>query len=484
MSDQDSSGEIKAQNHAGSPTQAPTNQPDATGAGALTPEDVSAQVPQPAADSQQAAPEGHSYPPPDPYAVTPVGTQGQYTPPQYTEPIPQAGANTGAGGQDWWSAGATGPGTTAVLAPNQSGGGSGGGAKKAIAAGVIAGILAGGIAGLGAYVLADRLGISSTASGTQINPSDASALSPRANNSIAAIAKNMVPTVASIKVTAGSGGDTGSGFVIRPDGYILTNNHVVSAAADGNGSVTVQLQDGDPLDAKIVGRSVAYDLAVLKIARTGLRAVTLGNSSSVVVGDAAIAIGSPLGLRGTVTSGIISAVRRPVTAGGQGQEASFISALQTDAAINPGNSGGPLVNSEGQVIGVNSAIATLGSSNTGQTGSIGLGFAIPVNNAKRISDEIISGGKSTIPVIGITVVTDKPGPGAEVRSVVADGPAAKAGLVAGDTITEIDGERVDGPTEMLSQIRAFGPGQQVTLKVKSKNGDTKDVTLTLGSKVG
>ncbi len=349
--------------------------------------------------------------------------------------------------------------------------------KKAVVAGVVAGLLAGGVAGVGASALASSAGIGGT-SGTQVNPQDPAALSPRADNSIAAIAKNMLPTVVTIIVRAGNGGDTGSGFVIRQDGYILTNNHVVEAAADG-GSVQVQFQNKSPMKASIVGRSTDYDLAVIKVDQTGLPTVTLGNSSSVAVGDAAVAIGSPLGLEGTVTNGIISAVDRPVTAGGQGQE-SFISALQTDAAINPGNSGGPLVNGEAQVIGVNSAIASLGGGE-GQSGNIGLGFAIPINTAKRIADELIQNGKAATPIIGITVNMQSTDPGAEVRTVTDGGPAAAASIKQGDTIVAVNGNQIGSPTELLAVLRSFAPGQTVTLTVQ-EGSSTKDVKVTLGSK--
>ncbi len=188
--------------------------------------------------------------------------------------------------------------------------------------------------------------------------------------------------------------------MIRPNGYIVTNNHVVEGAADG-GTLKVHFADGQEFDAEIVGRDPNYDIAVVKVDATDLPTVVIGDSDSVVVGDLAIAIGSPLELDGTVTAGIISALNRPVTAGGEGETA-FINAIQTDAAINPGNSGGALVNAAGQVIGVNSAIATLGDG-SGQSGSIGLGFAIPINQVKRIAEELINTGTSTKPIIGVTL---------------------------------------------------------------------------------
>jgi putative serine protease PepD len=198
-----------------------------------------------------------------------------------------------------------------------------------------------------------------------------------------------------------------------------------------------------------------------------------------VVGDSVIAIGSPLGLDGTVTTGIISSLNRPVTAGGQG-ESSFINAIQTDAAINPGNSGGPLVDAQGKVIGVNSAIASLGQSQGQQSGSIGLGFAIPVNQAKRVAEEIISTGRSTHPVIGVKVDLQYSGAGAQISEVTEGGAAAAAGLRSGDVVLAVGDRQIDDSTELIVAIRSYAPGDVVTLKVKDGSG-TRDVQVTLGS---
>ncbi|MGB3676435.1 MAG: trypsin-like peptidase domain-containing protein [Candidatus Nanopelagicales bacterium] len=353
--------------------------------------------------------------------------------------------------------------------------------NKAIIAGVVAGLVAGLLAGVAGVAIGSAVSGSPYSTGTQYNPANPDALSPRADNSVAAIAKKVLPSTVTIIAKSGREGGTGSGFVYNSDGYILTNNHVISAAAAG-GEIAVQFPNQSPVPAKLVGRSVSYDIAVIKIDQGSLPAATLGNSDSVVIGDGAIAVGSPLGLEGTVTNGIISALRRPVTAGGQG-ESSFISALQTDAPINPGNSGGPLVNTEGQVIGVNSAIASLGASDGGQSGSIGLGFAIPINNAKRIADEIISTGKSTVPIIGVQPNTEYDGTGAQVGKVEPGSPAAQAGLKDGDVITAVNGNKIAGPGELLSAIRANQPGQDITLTVTGPNGGaSRDVTVKLGSR--
>jgi putative serine protease PepD len=248
--------------------------------------------------------------------------------------------------------------------------------KKAIIAGVISGLLAGMIGFMSASM------IGNTPAPSISLPASSGDTSPRADDSIAGIAQAVLPVVVSIDVSSSQGSGTGSGFVIRStakESFVLTNNHVVDGAS-GSQDITVTFQDQSQASATIVGTDASYDLAVLRIDRGNLPVAALGDSDDVVVGDATIAIGSPLGLTGTVTSGIVSALNRPVTAG-DATDVSFISAIQTDAAINPGNSGGPLVNSRGEVIGVNSAIATTGSSVSGQSGSIGLGFAIPINQA-------------------------------------------------------------------------------------------------------
>ncbi len=340
-----------------------------------------------------------------------------------------------------------------------------------------AAILAGGIGGAVGYGLAERQS-STPVTSTTVAASDA-ALSAPAAGSVAAIAKAVSPSVVQIQAADAQGsGGTGSGFIIRSDGYILTNNHV-AAGAGANGKLTVQFADGSSSAATLVGASPSYDLAVLKVDKTGLPAVTLGSSAAVQVGDSAVAIGSPLGLQGTVTSGIISALNRPVTAGGSGETA-FIDAIQTDAAINPGNSGGPLVNGAGQVIAINSAIATLGGSAGGQTGSIGLGFAIPIDQAKRIADELISSGTAATPIIGVQIDMQYSDAGARIGAVTAGGPAAQAGLKSGDVVTAVNGTKVQDATAFIVAIRAGKPGDTVELTV-NRGGADQTITVTLGS---
>jgi putative serine protease PepD len=298
----------------------------------------------------------------------------------------------------------------------------------------------------------------------------------RAPESVAAIASRVLPSVVSISTRSRSGAGTGTGFVIRSDGYILTNNHVVENVARG-GSLNVSFNDGKVVRGKIVGVNPAYDLAVIKVTRTGVPALQFGNSDSVQVGDSVIAIGSPLGLSGTVTSGIISAKNRAVTAGADQGESSFINALQTDAAINPGNSGGPLVDRTGAVVGVNTAIATLGSF-SGQTGSIGLGFAIPINQARRTAEELIKTGKSSYPILGVSVDTNYGESGALITSVSPGGPADEAGIQEGDIIINLDGRVITNPDELIVAIRNRAPGDRVSITLKREEV-TKVVKATL-----
>lgn len=345
------------------------------------------------------------------------------------------------------------------------------GTRNAIIAGVISGLLAGVVG----FVAASQ--VINAPSPTIALPTSTANVSPRADDSIAGIAKAVLPVVVSIEVSSETGQGTGSGFVINSNGkesYILTNNHVATGAGE-NAEITVYFQDQSSEVATIVGTDSSYDLAVLKIERGNLPVAQLGNSDDVVVGDATIAIGSPLGLSGTVTSGIVSALDRPVTAGGE-SESSFINAIQTDAAINPGNSGGPLVNSTGQVIGVNSAIATTGSSVSGQSGSIGLGFAIPINQARRVANELMESGTSSHPVIGVQIDLNYTGVGAKVLTVVSGGPSDGV-LSDGVVITEVDGIKVNSGTELVVKIRAKNPGDEVTLTLE----DGTEVKVTLGS---
>ncbi|CAM5523453.1 S1C family serine protease [Streptomyces viridochromogenes] len=367
------------------------------------------------------------------------------------------------------------------------------GVKGALLVGaLVIALVSGGVGGaLGAYL--ERNGGLDT-----VELPQAGAEAPgRAPDSVAGIAARALPSVVTLHVSGRSEQGTGTGFVLDDRGHILTNNHVVEPAGD-DGEISVTFHSGDTAKATVVGRDSGYDLAVVKVTGvSGLRPLPLGNSENVQVGDPVVAIGAPFDLEGTVTSGIISAKQRPITAGGEdgdGSDVSYVDALQTDAPINPGNSGGPLLDRAGRVVGINSAIRSAGSGaepEGGQAGSIGLGFAIPVNQAKRVAEELINTGKATHPVIGVTLDMAYGGDGARVGTkdseggpaVTKGGPGAKAGIEPGDVITEIDGARVHSGEELIIKTRAHRPGDRLELTLKR---DGKEITLklTLGSSSG
>lgn len=301
------------------------------------------------------------------------------------------------------------------------------------------------------------------------------------NMSVKAVAAAATPSVVSIDVTTPTGGDTGSGSIIRTNSttsYILTNNHVVDAAVGGAGTISVEFNNGDTTPATIVGRDTIYDLAVLKVQKGNLPVIAFGDSSKLSIGDPVVAIGSPLGLASTVTSGIVSALNRPVTTGNVGAE-SYIDAIQTDAAINPGNSGGALLDSLGRIVGVNSAIATLSSGST--SGSIGLGFSIPINEAKRVANEIIDTGASTRPVLGVFFDGTYDGVGARIARLDTGGAAASAGIPVGAVIRSIDGFRISDQVACIVRIRSYAPGSAVSITVDLPTGTSKTFKVVLGS---
>jgi S1-C subfamily serine protease len=305
--------------------------------------------------------------------------------------------------------------------------------------------------------------------------------------SIKSVVAKVSPSVVTVNVTASGGGDTGSGSIIQSDAstsYVLTNNHVVEAAAT-SGSIKIEMDNGDQYSATIVGRDANYDLAVLKVNKGNLPVIQIGDSSTLSIGDSVIAFGSPLGLSGTVTSGIVSSLNRPVTTGASTTSTvnSYVNAIQTDAAINPGNSGGPLTDSLGRLIGVNSAIASTNSSVTGQAGNIGLGFAIPINEAKRVYTEIISSPNhtSTRPLLGVFFDTTYSGVGAKVSQLVAGEGAEKAGIPVGSIVTAIDGARIADQLAAIVKIRSYAPGTTVQVTVTLPTGGSKTFSVKLGS---
>ncbi|GGY00809.1 S1C family serine protease [Streptomyces djakartensis] len=366
------------------------------------------------------------------------------------------------------------------------------GRKALVGGAVLLALLSGGIGGVAGTYLERNGGV-----GTIELPQAGKEAAGRDADSVAGIAGRALPSVVTLHVSGSGEQGTGTGFVLDTRGHILTNNHVVRPAGSA-GEITVTFNGGETAQAELVGRDSGYDLAVVKVKGVrGLSPLPLGNSDNVQVGDPVVAIGAPFDLAGTVTSGIISAKQRPITAGGDkgdGSDVSYVDALQTDAPINPGNSGGPLLDSQARVIGINSAIrsADRGSdSEGGQSGSIGLGFAIPINQGKRVAEELINTGKATHPVIGITLDMDYTGDGARVATegseggppVTRGGPGAKAGIKAGDVITRVDGQRVHSGEELIVKTRAHRPGDRLEL-VLERGGKERTVSLVLGSSGG
>jgi putative serine protease PepD len=311
----------------------------------------------------------------------------------------------------------------------------------------------------------------------------------RPATSVAGIAARVLRSVVSISVDDATGSGTGSGVVLRSDGYVLTNNHVVASAAS-NGTITVSFNDGTvDLPARVVGRDPETDLAVIRVVGASrLTPATLGSSSDLAVGDPVVAIGSPLGLAGTVTAGIISALDRTVRVPGEDGGAAatpLFDAIQTDAAINPGNSGGPLVDLAGRVIGINSAIASLSSTTDSQAGSIGVGFAIPVDEARSIAQQLIRTGRATHPVIGVqaqTVGGDGKGPrGARVTVLVPGGAAKRAGVRVGDVITRVGEHVITTVDQLVVALRTHEVGEHISLTLV-RDGASMTVTLVLQDK--
>ncbi|MFJ4843016.1 S1C family serine protease [Streptomyces sp. NPDC088746] len=368
-------------------------------------------------------------------------------------------------------------------------------ASGLVAAVAVAALVAGGVGGALGYWAADSNDSSSSGS-TTVAASNSPKDFKRDAGTVAGVAAGALPSVVTIDAQSGDGeGGTGTGFVYDKEGHILTNNHVVASAAD-SGQLTATFSNGKKYDAEVVGRAQGYDVAVLKLknAPDGLTPLALGDSDKVAVGDSTIAIGAPFGLSNTVTTGIISAKNRPVASGdGSSNKNSYMSALQTDASINPGNSGGPLLDAGGAVIGINSAIQSTSGGGVGQSqaGSIGLGFAIPVNQAKNVAEQLIKTGQPVYPVIGATVTMEEKTGGAVISdegaggtpAVTPDGPADRAGLKAGDKITKFNDTAVESGPTLIGEIWTHKPGDKVTLTYE-RDGKTSTAELTLGERKG
>ncbi|MBW0114986.1 S1C family serine protease [Pseudonocardia abyssalis] len=397
------------------------------------------------------APDGHG------------GSQPAYVPQGWNQP-PSYG---GYGGGPTGPTGPGGPPTVAEERPRRPRTMTG-----IVTAALIAGLVGGGAGFGGAYaVFGDN-----PSSSTTLTSSAASPVANAEPGTVAGAASIASPSTVDIRVTLAQGTAEGSGVVLTAEGDVLTNNHVV---AGSTGAITVTLADGSTHAATVVGTSPSYDLAVLRLQDvSGLTPATLGNSADLQVGQQVVAIGSPQGLTGTVTTGIVSAFDRTVAVQGEDGSAVVYNGLQTDAPINQGNSGGPLVDLQGRVVGINSAIAT-GSSQS--TGSIGLGFAIPVDQAKRVAQEILDSGTATKPVLGVqgnAATTD--GGGAQIAAVEPGSAAAQAGLAAGDVVTKVQDARVEDFADLVARVGARSPGEQVTLTV-TNGGAERTVEVTLGS---
>ncbi|MFF9913366.1 S1C family serine protease [Streptomyces sp. NPDC013457] len=452
-------------------------------------------APEPAAESAQSAADTQAHTQPQPPVHPEAQTQAHAHVQAPAHAPAQAAPAAGAGG--WpppppavpaWGA----PVPPVPQAPRKRTGGL-------VAAVLVAALAAGGVGGGIGYWAAER-GDESISS-TTVAAGDSPASFKRDPGTVAAVAGKALPSVVTIQAkSGGAGGEsegaggTGTGFVYDKEGHIVTNNHVVASAAEG-GTLSATFSNGKTYDAEVVGRAEGYDVAVLKLKKApeGLTPLALGDSDKVAVGDSTIAIGAPFGLSNTVTTGIISAKNRPVASGdGSGGGNSYMSALQTDASINPGNSGGPLLDANGSVIGINSAIQSTGNG-LGQTqaGSIGLGFAIPVNQAKNVAEQLIKTGKPVYPVIGATVNMTEKGEGATIAdegaggtpAVVPNGPAAQAGLKPGDVITGFGDRQIDSGPTLISEIWTHKSGDSIKLTYE-RGGKEATTTVTLGERTG
>ncbi len=336
-------------------------------------------------------------------------------------------------------------------------------------------------AGIGGGVALMAKPDSQTAGGTQITAAPSVPAASLPVGSVEQVAAKVVPSVVKLETEMGRASEEGSGIILSSDGLILTNNHVVEAAK--NGDTTITFADGRTTKFTVVGTDPSSDIAVVKAdGVSNLTPITIGSSANLKVGQDVVAIGSPLGLEGTVTTGIISALNRPVAAGGDiKNQNTVLDAIQTDAAINPGNSGGALVNMNGELVGVNSAIATLGGDSAdAQSGSIGLGFAIPIDQAKRIADELIQSGNASHASLGVQVANDAAAHGAKIVEVTSGGAAAAAGLPSGVVVTKVDDRIISSADALVAAVRSRAPGEKVTLTYLDPSGKPQTVQVTLG----
>ncbi|MFJ4274960.1 S1C family serine protease [Streptomyces coelicoflavus] len=481
------------------PDQAPASPPEAPAAPpAPAPVSPDQQAPQ-----GQPAPQTHSALQTHPAPQGGEGPQGSTAPDAAWPPPPPPGtpAHTpvyGAGGDNGYGGGFD----------NGSGGGAGGwgasyqqpapkpgrGRGGLVAGALIAALVAGGLGGGLGYTLAKN---NDGNGSTTVSASDTGGSVKRDAGTVAGVAAKALPSTVTIQAEGSNGeGGTGTGFVFDKEGHIVTNNHVVAEAVDG-GKLSATFPNGKKYEAEVVGHAQGYDVAVVKLenAPSDLNPLPLGDSDKVAVGDSTIAIGAPFGLSNTVTTGIISAKNRPVASsdGSADSKASYMSALQTDASINPGNSGGPLLDAQGNVIGINSAIQSTsnGGFGTGQAGSIGLGFAIPINQAEFVAQQLIKNGKPVYAKIGASVSLEETTNGAKLTEqgvggsdpVEKGGPADDAGLKPGDVITKLDDRVIDSGPTLIGEIWTHKPGDEVTVTYE-RGGKQHTTEVTLGSKIG
>lgn len=434
---------------------------------------------------------GHGGHPAPGYTGQPVGHRAGYAgPPQY----PQTGVpaqpdlrGPQPAATSWWSDALTDPWrdpsapAVVVRTPEadppplekvpEPGPGAQQGVGLVLVVSIVTALLAGALGGTLGYVFAARGG---GPGGVQLGGE--APLAQRPPDSVAGLVKKVLPSVVTVRIRSGSGASLGSGFIATPDGYVITNAHVV---AGGTGNAYVTFSDAMVSEAKVVGSDPESDVAVLKIDRGGLPAVEFGDSMAIQVGDPVVAIGAPLGLSSTVTYGIVSALDRPIRTDSGGGSARYYAAIQTDAAVNQGNSGGPLFDAAGRVIGINSVIGSL-AQDEAQAGNVGLAFAIPINHAKRVAQDLIGTGKARRTVIGATIdnsYTNIAG-GARVQSVDGNGPAAGAGLKGGDIIHAVGGRAIEEPWDVTALIRKYAPGDTVTVEY-SRGGARQKAQVTL-----
>lgn len=364
------------------------------------------------------------------------------------------------------------------------------GAGAAIAISLVTGLVAGVGGGFAAASLIDssnqsaqhsEIGVSNNENALEAPVQKEKAPAP--DGSVEKVAESVLPAVVSIEVASRAGAAEGSGSIISSDGKVLTNHHVVGEAGGGQAQIQVTLNDGTKHPASFIASDVNTDIAVIQIEGVkDLPTIQFGDSDSLAVGQPVVAVGSPLGLSATVTTGIVSALNRPVRAAQGGGESSLMDGIQTDAAINPGNSGGPLVDMDGHLIGMNSVIASLSQGVSGEAGSIGLGFAIPSNFARRVAEQLITEGSARQPMMGVEVDIRQSNGGALVSSVQPGSPADKGGLKPGDIVTRINDRPIESSDALVAATRSFDFGETVKLQVQSRGSqETRTVDVTLSS---